>query len=64
MGLKLKVGKEDKIVLDCGVVIDVLETHRTGEVTLSFEAPQDIKINTIFKDSSKQFKHLKKGGNR
>ena len=59
MALHLNVEVEDKIVMSDGVVIDITEVAG-GKVTLSFTAPKDIKINTIFKDSSKQFKNLRK----
>jgi sRNA-binding carbon storage regulator CsrA len=61
MALKLTVGREDKILMSNGVVIDVLSLSRRngGEVTLAFDAPREIEIHTVFKDSSKQFKNLK-----
>ena len=59
MGLKLTVGAEDKILLSNGIVIDVRSTSNR-QVCLEFEAPREVKIHAIFKDSSKQFKRLKK----
>ena len=59
MGLKLTVSRGDKILLSNGVVIDV-RTLSDRVVCLEFEAPQSVKINAIFSDSSKQFKNLQK----
>ena len=59
MGLKLTVGRGDKIVLSAGVVVDV-RTVSDKQVCLEFEAPRDVKIHTIFKDSSKQFRNMKR----
>jgi sRNA-binding carbon storage regulator CsrA len=63
VGLKLTVSKGDKILIGDAVVLDVKST--TGKQTqLEFFAPKDIKINTVFLDSSKQFKNRQKeGGN-
>jgi hypothetical protein len=59
MGLKLTVGAGDKIIMSCGAVIDIDYTTEKQAV-LVFEAPKDIKIHTVFKDSSKQFKNMKR----
>jgi hypothetical protein len=58
MGLKLTVGVEDKIIMSDGVVIDVRNFGK--RVTLEFTAPDDIKINAIFKDPNQQFKNLRR----
>ena len=57
MALKLTVTRKDKIIMSDGVVITVT-TLSDKQVQLSFEAPKDIKIHTIFNDSAKQFKNL------
>jgi len=68
MALKLTIGKGDKIIMSDGVVIDLIHigAKNSGQVTLAFEAPQEIRINAIFQDSRKQFKRLKgeRDGNR
>jgi hypothetical protein len=50
---------DDKIIMSDGVVIDVRNFGK--RVTLEFTAPDDIKINAIFKDPNQQFKNLRRG---
>ena len=59
MGLKLTLGVDDKVVMDCGVVVDVIAIS-SKQVALVFNAAPDIKINAVFKDSSKMFKNRRK----
>ena len=59
MGLKLTVGREDKIIVGNDIVIDV-RTLSNNQVQLEFTAPKEVQINAIFKDSNKQFKKARK----
>ena len=55
MALHITLEKGDRIILTGGIVIDV---RRTGRQTqLSVEAPQEVKIQTIFKDIKRQAEH-------
>ena len=55
MALHLTLEKGDRVILSCDVVIDI---RRTGSQTqLSIEAPKDVKIQPIFRDSKKQLNH-------
>lgn len=52
MALHITMDVKDRVVLSCGVVI---ELRRAGRQTqISIEAPEDIKIDTIFHDPKKQ----------
>ena len=54
MALHLTLEKGDRVMLSCGVVIDIA---RTGSQTqISIEAPEDIKIQAVFKDMKKQLR--------
>jgi sRNA-binding carbon storage regulator CsrA len=55
MALHLTLEKGDKVILSDGVVLDV---RRTGAQTqISIEAPAEIKIMPVFKDSKKQMRY-------
>ena len=60
MGLKLTVSRGDKVVMDNGIVIDLV-SHSDRQVTVEVHAPQEVKVNAIFLDSSKQFKNMRHG---
>ena len=49
MGLKLMLESGDKVVMDSGIVVDVLATGR--KVQLEVHAPSDVAVNAVFKDS-------------
>jgi hypothetical protein len=56
MALHLTLEKGDKVLLSCDVIIDV---RRTGTQTqLSIEAPEDVKIQAVYKDSKKQLNSM------
>jgi hypothetical protein len=57
MGLKLTIGKGDKVVIgDTHIVIDCLTTSNK-QTCLEFHAPRDVRIDAVFADSSKMFKN-------
>ena len=54
MALHLTLERGDKVLLSCGVIIDI---RRTGTQTqISIEAPPEVKIQTVFKDSKKHLR--------
>ena len=59
MGLKLTLQSGDKVMLSNGVMIDV-NTTSNKQTQLEFHADASVKINTVFKDSSKMFKNRRK----
>jgi len=52
MALHLTLDKGDKVLIGTNIVIDVRRVGRTPQ--LSIEAPADIKIMPVYKDSKKQ----------
>ena len=56
--LKLTVAVGDKILIGNDIIIDV-QTCSNKQTRLGINAPIEIPITTIFKDSTKQFKNRK-----
>jgi len=52
--LKLTVSNGDKILIGDNILLEI-ETCSNKQTRIAFNAPKEIKIHTIFKDSSKQF---------
>jgi hypothetical protein len=59
MGLKLTLQNGDKVMMSNGVIIDVLTTSNK-QTSLEFHADADVKIDAVFKDSTRMFKNKRK----
>ena len=57
MALHLTLAKGDKVILSSGIVIDMRRVGATPQI--SIEAPEDVKIMTVFKDSKRQVEAMR-----
>lgn len=61
--LKLTVSNGDKILVGDEIIINVAGMPPGKRVRLEFDAPKEVKIFTVFKDSKLQFKNRKRREN-
>ena len=61
MALHLTLEKGDKVILSNGVIIDMRRVGKTPQI--SIEAPREVKIHPVFKDSKKTLDMMRARGN-